>query len=170
MTIACVDVGYTESETDPTTAVAACVVIDDWRDSISSAEHVVRISNVRDYEPGQFYLRELPCIEAVLAILPEPPRCIVIDGYVWLDDDNHPGLGAYLHRSLKQPTPIIGVAKNPYKQSVHATHLRRGGSSRPLYITAIGIAAAQAVINIAAMHGPHRMPTILKRVDQLSRG
>lgn len=170
MIIACIDVGYTESETDPTTAIAACAVINDWRDSDTVAEHVVRVSDVRDYEPGQFYRRELPCIEAVLAKLPKQPQCIVVDGYVWLDSDDHPGLGAYLHHSLNELVPVIGVAKNPYKQSIHATHLCRSGSSRPLYITAIGTTAAQAVLNIAAMHGPHRFTTILKRVDRLSRG
>ncbi|MCM2371915.1 endonuclease V [Aporhodopirellula aestuarii] len=170
MTIACIDVGYTESESKPTTAIAACVVINDWRDSHSASEYTLRIRNVRDYEPGQFYRRELPCIEAVLTKLPQLPRCIVVDGYVWLDDEDHPGLGAYLYRFLNECIPVIGVAKNPFKHSTHATHLRRGGSARPLYITAVGIPIAQAVHNIAAMHGPHRFPSILRRVDRLSRG
>ncbi|CAD79111.1 MAG TPA: endonuclease V [Rhodopirellula baltica] len=170
MTIACIDVGYTESETDPTTALAACVVIKDWGDATSLSELVVNVDAVQDYQPGQFYLRELPCIKAVLSELLNPPTHIVIDGYVWLDDLDHPGLGNYLHDALNQAIPVIGVAKNPFKRSLHAHELQRGGSTRPLYITSAGIPVAQAASKIAAMHGPHRFPTILKRVDRLSRG
>lgn len=170
MTIACIDVGYNESETDPTTAIAACVVINDWSDAATASEYVVHVSNVRDYQPGQFYLRELPCIEAVLAVLPTSPTCIVIDGYVWLSDQDHPGLGKYLYDAMSQQIPVIGVAKNPFKRSDHAHELCRRGSDRPLYITSIGIPTEEAASNIAAMNGPHRFPSILKRVDRLSRG
>ena len=168
-TIACIDVGYTESESKPTTAIAACVIINDWRDTAPASEHVVRVDEVQDYQPGEFYRRELPCIHAVLLELSSPPSYIVVDGYVWLNDENQPGLGAYLYRSLGNEIPVVGVAKNPIKRSEFATELRRGSSVRPLYITSVGIPIAQAVINIAAMHGPHRFPTILKRVDQMSR-
>jgi len=170
MTIACIDVGYTRSESDPTTAIAACVVINDWSDAASFSEYVVNVDAVRDYQPGQFYLRELPCIKAVLSEVPTPPSCIVIDGYVWLDGQDHPGLGKYLYDALNQTAPVIGVAKNPFKQSLHAHELCRGGSTRPLYITSVGIPIIQAASNIAAMDGPHRFPSILKRVDRLSRG
>ena len=66
MIIACIDVGYIEMESAPTTAIAACVVIDGWRDSTPASEHIVRISEVLNYQSGQFFRRELPCIEAVL--------------------------------------------------------------------------------------------------------
>ena len=170
MTIACIDVGYTESDTEPTTAIAACAVISDWSDATSLSEFVVNVDAVDDYQPGQFYLRELPCINAVLSELLDPPTHIVIDGYVSLDDLDYPGLGKYLHDALSQTIPVIGVAKNPFKRSLHAHELHRGGSSRPLYITSVGIPISEAASNIAAMHGPHRFPTILKRVDRLSRG
>lgn len=169
MTIACIDVGYIETEFGETSARAACVVIDDWADAVPTAEHVIEIESVRDYEPGQFYLRELPCIQAVVAKLNDQPEVIIVDGYVWLDGVSTPGLGAHLYKALRQETPVIGVAKNPFKQTGHATKLYRGGSSRPLFITAVGIPTAEAAAKIAAMHGPHRIPSILKRVDQLSR-
>ena len=163
-TIACLDVGYMEAA-----ARAACVVIDDWRASRPVGEHVAMIHEVKDYQPGEFYRRELPCIQAVLKELKQPPTCIVVDGYVWLDGGQRPGLGAHLYKTLDGRVPIIGVAKNPFKGTDHATELERGGSDRPLYITAVGIPIAEAVDNIGAMHGPHRIPTILRRVDQLSR-
>jgi deoxyribonuclease V len=170
MTIACIDVGYTESQPGKTSARAAGVVINDWADAAPIAEHVVDIDSVRDYQPGQFYLRELPCIEAVLAELTQPLKAIVVDGYVWLDDQNKPGLGARLHDALGKLVPVVGVAKNPFQHSTHATELYRGGSTRPLWVTAVGMPIDEAAKNIGAMHGPHRFPSILKRVDGLSRG
>jgi deoxyribonuclease V len=38
-----------------------------------------------------------------------------------------------------------------------------------LYVTAAGIEASVAADWIAGMHGPYRVPTVLKRVDQLVR-
>lgn len=162
--IACIDVGYSESD-----ARAACVVIKAWRDSRPTAEHVAIIRDVKEYEPGEFFRRELPCINAVLDKLEQSLTCIVVDGYVWLDEDDRPGLGAHLYESLDRKVPIIGVAKNRFKETEHATEIRRGTSARPLFVTAVGLPIAQAVVNIGNMHGPHRLPTILKRVDQLSR-
>ena len=101
--------------------------------------------------------------------LNQPATCIVVDGYVWLDGNHRPGLGAQLYEVLNCEVPVIGVAKNPFKETDHATELRRGKSDRPLYITAVGLPVAQAVVNIGVMHGPYRLPAILKRVDQLSR-
>jgi hypothetical protein len=57
---------------NPATAFAACVGINNWTDPAPASEHTVTINEVRDYQPGQFYLRELLCIEAVLAKLPTP--------------------------------------------------------------------------------------------------
>lgn len=169
MTIACIDVGYTETESGETSARAAGVVIDDYTDAVPTAEHVIEIRSVRGYEPGQFYLRELPCLHAVLAKLKDQPEAIVIDGYVWLDGQNTPGLGAHLYESLRQEVPVIGVAKNPFKQTAHATKLYRGGSTRPLFVTAVGIRTAEAADKIAAMHGAHRILSVLKRADWFSR-
>ena len=170
MTIACIDVGYTDAPSQPTTAIAACVVINAWRDAVAASEHTVSISTIREYQSGQFYLRELPCIEAVLAQLPQAPTIIVIDGYVWLDDEAQPGLGKHLYDALNQTTPIVGVAKSSFKGSPHAARLLRKGSTRPLFITAAGLPITEATNNIAAMHGNHRIPTILARADRLSRG
>ncbi len=52
ITIACIDVGYTESVSDATTGFAACVVINDWSDTASATEHIVNLSNVRHDQRG----------------------------------------------------------------------------------------------------------------------
>ena len=162
--IAIIDVGYFK-----TGARSACVVIEDWEDSTPAVEHVSILERVLAYQPGEFYRRELPCIQAVLSELSQQPDYVVIDGYVWLDDQRTPGLGAHLYSALKQKIPVIGVAKNSYRHSQHAIKLLRGRSQRALFVTAAGMPAAKAAEFILRMHGDHRLPTIIKRADQLSR-
>jgi deoxyribonuclease V len=42
-------------------------------------------------------------------------------------------------------------------------------AKRPLYVTAAGVGVDQAAAWVRSMHGPHRLPTLLKRVDRLCR-
>lgn len=159
---ACVDVHYR----DPS-AVAAGLWFQHWQDSASAVETVLPIPRVAPYQSGQFYRRELPCLLAVLEKGP-PAETVVIDGYVWLEDER-PGLGAHLHRALGEKAAVIGVAKTRYAGATFTRELRRGKSRSPLYITAAGMDVAEAAQHIAEMHGPYRIPTLLKRVDQLCR-
>ena len=46
----------------------------------------------------------------------------------------------------------------------------RGGSERPLWVTAAGMDPREACARVREMHGAHRIPTLLKRVDALCRG
>ncbi len=162
--IAAVDVDYRDTE-----ALAACVLFRDWTDAVSAAEVTERIAQVAEYQPGQFYKRELPCLLAVLKKVPTPLDVIVVDGYVWLGTETRPGLGAHLYEALGRTIPVIGVAKTRFQSATLARPLRRGDSQRPLFITAVGMDVADARRLIASMHGPHRIPTLLKAVDQLCR-
>jgi deoxyribonuclease V len=159
-----VDVDYRDPE-----AVAACVLFRDWPDEAPAAELVERIASVEPYQPGQFYKRELPCLLAVLARVAEPLEVVVIDGYVWLEDESHLGLGAHLYQALGRTVPVIGVAKTRYASARLAVEVKRGGSEKPLFVTAAGLDASRAGRLIAGMHGEFRLPTLLKRVDQLCR-
>lgn len=164
--LACLDVDYR-----PDHAIAAAVVFRDWPDATPAAEHTATIRDVAPYVPGQFYRRELPCLLAVLRQIPHPLRGIVIDGYVHLDAAHRPGLGAHLHDALGGPAAspfIIGVAKTPFA-TAPAEQALRGQSAAPLYVTAVGIDPRVAADHVRAMHGPHRVPTLLKRVDRLCR-
>jgi deoxyribonuclease V len=91
-----------------------------------------------------------------------------VDGYVLLGP-NRPGLGARLFEALGNSIPVIGVAKT-YFQGSRAASVRRPGSDRPLFVTAVGVDLGLAAEQIARMHGPFRIPTLLRRVDQLARG
>lgn len=163
--IAFVDVDYRDDG-----AVAACVLLRAWEDEVPAAELVERIAHVEPYQPGQFYRRELPCLLAVLNKAPAPLTTVVVDGYVWLADETRPGLGAHLYEALGRTVPVVGVAKTQFLSAVVAREVVRGDSKRPLYVTAAGVAVDVATANVARMHGPYRIPTVLKRVDQLCRG
>ncbi len=163
--IACIDVGYGD-----TIAIAAAVTIGEWADATPLATYSVTITKVEEYIPGEFYKRELPCIQAVLAQLPVIPEVIVIDGYVWLDEYGKRGLGARLYDALGSRIPIIGVAKTSFATATNAVEVHRGGSSRPLFITAVGYEIREAEDAILGMHGSHRIPTMLTLVDRLSKG
>lgn len=161
--IAAVDVDYRDRE-----AIAACVLFRSWSDEIAAAEQVERISQVQSYEPGQFYKRELPCLLAVLNSVLEPVETVLVDGYVWLDRDQRPGLGAYLYEALGRTIPVIGVAKTQFL-SAPAAALKRGHSDKPLFVTTAGIDLEIAARYVQGMHGEHRIPTLLRRVDRLCR-
>ncbi|MFN8440533.1 MAG: endonuclease V [Caldilineaceae bacterium] len=160
---ACIDVDYRDAH-----AIAACLLFDEWEDAAPSAELTARIEPVEPYVPGQFFRRELPCILAVLNSVQVPLEVIVIDGYVWLDDRQKPGLGAHLFAALNQQVPVIGVAKKPFRGAA-AHEVIRANSTKPLFVTAAGISVEQAVSSVAQMYGPYRIPTLLRRVDQLCR-
>lgn len=162
--IACLDVDYRA-----TGAVAACVGFLDWTDAVPAFEVALPIDRVEPYEPGQFYRRELPCLLALLECVAQPLDVLVVDGYVWLGDETRPGLGAHLHQALGGSTPVVGVAKTRYEGATAVEEVLRGRSRQPLYVGAVGMDRVEAADRVRSMHGPDRIPTLLKRVDRLAR-
>ena len=160
----CVDVDYRDSG-----AMAAGVLFREWGDDAPASEVTEPIATVADYQPGQFYKRELPCLLALLARA-ETLELVVVDGYVWLEGEDRPGLGAHLYEALGRKVPVIGVAKTRFRSARLAVPIVRGEiSSKPLFVTAAGLNVTQAAAMVRSMHGPHRLPTLLKRVDSLCR-
>jgi deoxyribonuclease V len=160
----CVDVDYRED-----CVVAAGVGFAEWGDAVAVFETTRRfVAAPADYESGQFYKREMPYLLQLLGGLEHPPALVIIDGFVWLDG-GRAGLGAHLAEALVSACPVIGVAKRPFHEAANAAPLLRGTSQVPLFVSAVGVELLQAVSGIAQMHGPHRVPTLLRRVDQLSR-
>lgn len=160
---AAIDVQYADPK-----AAAACVTFDGWSNEVADQEASVLIDQVAPYIPGQFYRRELPCILAVLEKVQSSFDAVLIDGYVWLGHDR-PGLGQYLFEALGGTTPVIGVAKSAFADDEAAVPVIRGESANPLYVTAAGFDTRSAARHVEAMHGPYRMPTLLKSVDTLCR-
>ena len=163
--IACTDVHYTDYH-----ATAACILFRNWSDSHSCQAITQRYEEPAPYEPGRFYRRELPALLSVISKLTVRPEIIIIDGYVWLGDWDHPGLGAHLHKTLGGGVAVIGVAKKLFLRGPAVQTIRRGTSARPLYVSAAGMDLNEAAARIIELHGEFRVPTLLKRVDRLCRG
>jgi deoxyribonuclease V len=162
MTLAAFDTHYLEDGR----ASAAAVVFKAWGDGRPSAEYHCMLAGSAAYVPGAFYRRELPGILALVDRIASPLATLVVDGYVTLG--TRPGLGRHLFEALGGRIAVIGVAKSEFTGSTAALVLR-GLSRRPLYVTAAGLTADTAAARIRAMHGSHRIPTLLRRVDRLAR-
>ena len=147
----------------------AGVLFASWQDAVVAASLVRVTPEVGDYEPGAFYRRELPCILRLLEDVTAPLEAIVIDGYVFLDGHSRAGLGKHLYDALLGRIPVIGVAKSAFAGFPEGFEVFHGDSQRLLYVTAVGCAVAEAQAKVAAMHGPYRLPTLLKTVDRLCR-
>lgn len=163
MTLAAVDVDYRVRG-----AVAGCVLFDAWAAAVPARELIARADQVEPYVPGELYRRELPLLAQVLAGVGAPLEVVIVDGQVWLDGAGREGLGAHLWHALGARTAVVGVAKTRYA-GAPAIEILRGGSGSPLFITAVGMDATEAAERVRGMHGEHRLPTLLKRVDRLCR-
>jgi len=161
---AAVDVGYCGNE-----ALAAAVLFSSWGQAQADKILTAKITVVAPYQPGQLYLRELPCILAVLKKVPGRPRLILVDGYVWLDESARPGLGGHLYHALKRECSVVGIAKSPFFRGTNVAEVLRGDSHQPLFVTSVGLDLAEAAEGVRTMHGAHRIPSLLREADRLSR-
>ena len=147
-------------------ARAAAVLAADAAFAHVLAERTAVVPRVAPYRPGEFYLRELPPLRAVLEDL-TGLGLLVVDGYADLDPSGRPGLGAHAHAEFG--IPVIGVAKSPFGTATHAVPVLRGSSGRPLFVTAAGMPRADAADLIRHMVGRYRLPDALRRADILAR-
>ena len=159
------DVQYAE-----TTALAAGLLFSDWKSDVVKNVVLKNINKIEPYQAGAFYKRELPCILALLDDVDIKLDAIIIDGYVTLGKEEKEGLGMHLYKAIRQSTPIIGVAKKSFIGTPENCQILRGKSKNPLYITAVGLSLQESKQLISNMHGNNRLPTLLKKVDQLCRG
>ena len=152
-------------------AKTVCISFENWADQESYKVDTEIIENIEEYISGEFYKRELPCILSLLSKMnTDNIEAIIVDGFVYLDDLEKPGLGAHLHNQLNNKIPVIGVAKTNFATlENHKRQVLRGKSIKPLYITSIGIGLDEAAKLIENMSGPNRIPTLLKTLDSLTK-
>jgi deoxyribonuclease V len=162
--LCCVDVDYRRDGG----AVAACVSFSGWTADRPDRIWRVRIDHVAPYEPGSLFRRELPCILAVLQEAGRKFETIVVDAYVTLDPSGAPGLGARLYEALDGAS-VVGVAKTRFAPATTAIPVMRGKSTRPLWVTSMGIEPRRAAEAVENMHGAARIPTLLRLVDREAR-
>lgn len=155
------DAHYSDTETR---LVAA--IFDDWEDAEARELRVWQGGPAAPYQPGEFYKRELPLILTALEDFDlSAVKTIIIDGYVYLNDQGRPGLGGHLYHELGEQVPVVGIAKS-YFRDTNAEAVLRGKSSKPLYVTALGIGQKDAADHLRSMAGNYRMPDILAAVDR----
>lgn len=152
-------------------AKTVCLEFAEWNENKNFKVHTEIIDNVEEYIPGEFYKRELPCIISLLNKIDlKNIEAIIVDGFVYLDDDKKYGLGGYLYEKLNKEIPIIGVAKTNFASiEKNKKPLFRGDSIKPLFITSIGIDLEEAFQKVESMAGEFRMPTLLKELDRLTK-
>ena len=174
--IAALDVHYEKNS-----ARTACIIFERYESESPRREFVTTSNDVAEYESGAFYKRELPHLLQALRQVHEPIETVIVDGYVWLDEDGREGLGKYLYDRqqlasddglwpLGQKSAVVGVAKRAFRRSPHAQHVTRGTSLNPLFVTSVGVSVSDAAAGVKSMHGAQRLPTLLHRVDALCRG
>lgn len=164
--ILAVDVFYEQNR-----AKIVGLVFNQWTDA-QYAQKIEKYRNdIAEYEPGAFYKRELPCIMDILADLNLTQlKYIIVDGYVFLDDEGKPGLGAHLYEALPIKVPIVGVAKTSFANNKkYVAEVFRGTSQKPLFITSIGEDLTKAATMVKSMSGDYRFPTMLKELDNFTK-
>ncbi|WP_408733616.1 endonuclease V [Neptunitalea lumnitzerae] len=152
-------------------AKTICLSFEDWNKEDCFNVYSETISGIEEYVSGEFYKRELPCILSLISQIDlDKVHVIIIDGFVYLNDNNKYGLGAYLYDALNKEIPVIGVAKRDFASiNKNREVVFRGISQNPLFITSVGIDLKTASERIKEMNGEFRIPTLLKEVDRLTR-
>ena len=152
-------------------AKTVCIAFSGWTENENYIITSEILENIEEYKPGEFYRRELPCILSLLKKYDlSNVEAIIVDGFVYLDDDNKLGLGGYLYKALENKIPVIGVAKTNFATiEKNKKLLLRGESTKPLYITSIGIELDSATECIGSMSGNYRIPNLLKHLDTLTK-
>jgi deoxyribonuclease V len=142
-----------------------------WSDNIETVLYSEVLENIEEYISGEFYKRELPCILSLISKIDvKKIEFIIIDGYVFVDDNSKLGLGGFLYEKLSKKIPIIGVAKTDFiSLTKNKISLLRGKSKNPLFISSIGINLNEATEKIKQMSGEFRIPTLLKKLDTLTK-
>lgn len=147
-------------------AAFACIALTGWSSDRYIHSQTCILPVASPYIPGAFFKRELPGILRLCQIVIWPLDVLVVDGYVHLPG-GRPGLGGYLHVELQRP--VVGIAKNPYAGLRACIPVYRGGSRKPLFVTAAGMDVEQAAEHVQAMAGSHRIPLMVKTVDRLAK-
>ena len=161
-----IDVYYTNNK-----AKSVGIIFKNWEDTQPYNIISSHTTNPFEYESGRFYKRELPCIIELMELVDmNQIHTIIVDGYVYLDDDKKPGLGYYVYKNFESKIPVIGVAKTAFHDNkTYVMSIYRGKSQKPLFVSSIGIETPAAAKYIQSMSGEYRIPYLLKLMDSKTR-
>lgn len=162
------DVHYIELEKITNASVAGIRFTGENPNTILN-KYQITVNNVAPYCSGQFYKREMPCLITLVNQIADPFDVIIVDGFVYLDGLVQAGLGKHLYDNLHNKKPIIGVAKNSFHGITEKYEVYRGESKNPLYVTTHDFNLDEAKLLIKNLEGKFRVPSIIQKVDKLSR-
>jgi deoxyribonuclease V len=161
---AAVDVYYKKES-----ATTALVEFSDFSSDKVTGTFIQKSEIPAPYIPGKFFLRELPCILKILEKANRVYKIILIDGFVFLRKPACYGLGGHLAKALDFKTVIIGIAKNYFNLAERFVEIKRGKSSKSLYVSSFKMKPEKAGSLIKEMFGSYRIPYMLKLTDRLSK-
>lgn len=128
-----------------------------------------------EYESGQFYKRELPCLQKLWNGIPYKVKneidTVIVDGLydLW---DGRPGLGHHFRDWLLSEgynVEVIGIAKKKFKNIFPTiTDVVRGNATTPIHVNGSDKTKDYGAL-VKSMYGSYRIPWIVKEVDKLSR-
>ena len=128
------------------------------------AERTAVVPRVAPYRPGEFYLRELPPLRAVLEDL-SGVGLLVVDGYADLDPSGRPA-GRACARRVRHPGDRGGQVPVPHG------YPRGAGGARILGASVVrhgGRDAQRDAAGLVRRIAADRLPDALRRADTLAR-
>ena len=149
--------------------MAAAVAFDEWDAFEASRTFTSRVALVDKPARGKPDLCGLQCLLQLLQEHALEPDIIVMDGPVYLDAAETPGLGRALFDALGGRAAIIGASTKAMPGMPAQFELFREEEARPLIVTCVGIDLGAAKVRVRAMHGKRRLPTLLKLVARIAR-
>ncbi|HSI47534.1 MAG TPA: endonuclease V [Ideonella sp.] len=155
---------------DGTGGQAAAVAFDEWGAAEAERTFVTRVAALDKPARGEPDLRELHCILELLRQHALQPEVILIDGFVFLDAQDTPGLGQRLYQALGGRAAVVGLSKTAMAETPAQFELYREEEARPLVITSVGLDLGSAKARVRAMHGRRRVPTLMKLAARLAKG
>ena len=172
------DICYTDIEgSNKTNCSIAALLFDQFESKeIIKSYHVDLITNVAEYVSGEFYKKEMPCLQYMWNNLPQNIKnqidTVIVDSLydLW---DGRPGMGHHFHDWLISEgynVEVMGIAKKKFKDnSLYITKVIRGNdSTTPLNVNGSDKTKDYKKI-VQSMAGDYRIPYMVKEVDKLSR-
>jgi deoxyribonuclease V len=147
------------------------IIFDDWQQSEPIETISCYTRTYKQYNPGNFHWRELPGIIKLLKQVDITHiDTIIVDANVFIYRNNtvSDGLGKHLYDAIykrREDIKIIGICKSLCGDNEAYVKVFRGHSKKPLYITSYNIDTAQCAEYVKNMKGAHRIPKLLKMLD-----
>lgn len=159
------------------------ITFSDWTsDDVIDKFEIDKTGIDAEYIPGEFYKREMPCLIKLWNSIPEDVKknisTVIVDGFydIW---DCRPGMGHHFKDWLSENgysnIEVVGIAKTKCRETNKFTLpvYRTKESKESKWRGAIWVNGSNKnedyVKRVMSMAGKFRIPSIVKKVDHVSR-